>query len=1048
MPRSNLRVILPCFFLSGVAGLIYEVAWTKALGLVFGHTVYAIATVLAAFMAGLAAGSAYLGKWGGRHPRPTLLYGWLELLIAATGALSLLGVSAVRILYVAAYHSVSGSMPVLETLRFAASILVLFLPTFLMGGTLPILAMGVTHTSSETSTRLSRLYWVNTAGAVIGALAAGFLLLPSIGLRLTVGVAVLCNVLAGCLALAFASSLSELSEPVPAETPAPQEARSATVATPAFVLVSFALVGATAMAYEISWTRLLATTLGSSTYAFTVMLATFLAGIAIGSRLFESWVSRGKEVSLATFGNTQTLTGLCALFFLVLFNRLPAMSWWMIVATHKHFGGLILTQFVICALAMLPAAVVFGFNFPAVILLIAGGQERTSSYAERVGRACAANTVGAIGGSVAAGFWLVPLLGSFRLVAMTAAVNLVLAVFLLARRQPRRTTEIAVSAVLATIVATAGWSGFLYDPALANFSVVNHPETYPAHLTADEIARSVDLLFSEDGLNASVAVVRSENSLALKTNGKTDASSSDRISQLMLGHLGMIDNKAPRKVLIIGFGSGMTVSAVARYPEVQQIDCVEIEPAMLHAAAYLDPLNRGVLSDPRLHIITDDARNFLFTTRNRYDVIISEPSNPWIAGIAALFTDEFYAEVRSRLAPGGLLIQWVQAYSLFPQDVKMVLGALAPHFSQISVWRGNRGDLILLAQADPGKVELGRLRQIWSVPALREDYAMLGLGSPEGLIAYHLLDDADLRTLVANAPRNTDDLTRLEYRAPLAIFADGTIAENVEMFAHQRSTLLPVSVDVTGDAATLFAAAQTSMSFQDYDRAGLYISALANTPATADSEMLRGSWLEATKDFTNARAAFENAQRLNPSSFAAIMGLAQIDRETKDYDGSEYLLREILDKQPGYIPALESYAVLEADRGNWKEALQWQTKRVLADPSRPFVALILLADLFVHTGDYQNAEHLYVDLLNRDPYNGYVRTGLGKLYQSEKRWDEARVQLEVVERYFPNASPDLYLTLADVYKNLGRPQEAESILHKGQRIFPGEASLINVASAN
>src|SRR5208282_36981 len=205
----------------------------------------------------------------------------------------------------------------------------------------------------------------------------------------------------------------------------------------------------------------------------------------------------------------------------------------------------------------------------AVILLIAGRQEHNSAYSAGVGRACAANTLGAIVGSVAAGFWLVPLLGSFRLVAMTAAINLVLAVLLLGRRTPKRTLELAASAALAVLVAAAGWSGFLYDPALANFSVMNHPETYPPHVTADEIARSVDLLFTEDGLNATIAVTRSENNLALKTNGKADASSGDRTSQLMAGHLGMLYNRAPRKVLIIGFGSGMTVSAVARYPEVE-----------------------------------------------------------------------------------------------------------------------------------------------------------------------------------------------------------------------------------------------------------------------------------------------------------------------------------------------------------------------------------------------------------------------------------------------------------------------------------------------
>jgi spermidine synthase len=1036
LSRSQLRLVLFCFSLSGVAGLVYEVAWTKALGLVFGHTVYAIATVLAAFMAGLAAGSTYLGKWGGRHTRPVALYGWIELFVGVTGALSLLGLHAVRVLYVAAYPFVSGSGPFLETLRFAGSILVLFVPTFLMGGTLPILAAGVARSSSEMNARLGRLYWVNTAGAVVGALAAGFLLLPWAGLRMTVGVAVTCNVLAGCLALAFARS--------PVES-ASEETRDSMVRVasevPVYLLVSFALVGATSMAYEISWTRLLATTLGSSTYAFTIMLATFLAGIALGSRLFESWAARGGKVSVATFGATQIYIGLGAMIFLVLFDRMPSVAWWMVTATHKDFRGLLLTQFAICAVAMLPAAIVFGFNFPAVTSLIAGRHEQTSS--ELVGKACAANTVGAIVGSVATGFWLVPWLGSFRIVAFTAAANLLLAVFLLSRRTPRRTVELVGSFALGIIVALAGWSGILYDPALANFSLANHPEAYPPHVSAYQLAHASDLLYTEDGLNAAIAVVRSENSLALKTNGKTDASSGDRASQLMLGHLGMVFNKAPRKVLVIGFGSGMTVSAVARYPEVEQIDCVEIEPAVLHAAPYLASLNRGVLDDPRLHIIVDDARNFLFTTHNQYDVIISEPSNPWIAGIAALFTDEFYAEVRARLAPGGMLVQWVQAYALFPQDLKMILGTLAPHFSQVSVWRGAAGDFLILSQADPAQLNFDRMRQLWTVPGLRDDFAVLGLDQPEGLIAYHLLDDSDARRLVAHSFRNTDDRTRLEYRAPLAIFAENTIADNKRMFQQARSTLLPASISLASSHEALVAAAQTSLFLQDQERAGLYISAFGKDSPTAETELLRANWLVAANDFAGARAAFSNAERLEPSSIPARMGLATGALRDNDYDGSERILHEILDREPGYLPAFETLALAESGRGNFKEALAWQTKRVLSDPSRPLEDVLFLADLLVREGDNPDAEHLYAEALNRDPYNGIARTSLGKLYQSEARWDEARVQFEVVVRYFPVASPDEYIALADVYRKMGRAQDAEYCLQQGQRTFPSDASLFH-----
>jgi spermidine synthase len=1047
LSRQQLRIVLLCFFLSGIAGLIYEVAWTKALGLVFGHSVYAIATVLAAFMAGLAAGSAYIGRWGDRHTQPLRLYAWIEIFVAATAALSLLGLDAVRVLYVAAYHSVSSSMPLLEALRFAGSVLVLFVPTFLMGGTLPVLVAAVTRSSSEMSMRLGRLYWVNTTGAVVGALAAGFLLLPWVGLRLTVGTAVLCNLLAGSLALTCARRLTGPRPESPVKEAAHGSA-SSVVRTPTFLLVAFAVVGATSMAYEISWTRLLSTTLGSSTYAFTIMLATFLAGIALGSRLFEARAARSKVVSVATFAKTQIYIGLGGMIFLPLYGRMPAFAWWMVSATHKEFSGLLLTQFVVCGLAMLPAALVFGFNFPAVTALISGVEKLESTHSAGVGRACAANTLGAILGSVATGFWLVPWLGSFRVVAFTAAVNLLLAVYLLTRHTPRRASELVGSLALALIAALAGWTGFLYDPALANFSIANHPEANPPHISAYQLAHSTDLLYSEDGFNASIAVTRGEDIVALKTNGKTDASTVDIISQLMLGHLGEVFGKSPRRVLVIGFGSGMTVSAVARYPDVERIDCVEIEPAVLHATPYLQSLNRGVLADPRVHIIVDDARNFLFTARDQYDLIISEPSNPWIAGIASLFTDEFYAQARTRLAPGGMLLQWVQGYSLFSQDVKMILATLSPHFAQVSVWRGAQGDFLILAQTDRSQLNFDRMRRLWELPGLRVDYDMLGLTRPEGLIAYHLLDDADLRGLVAAAPLNTDDRTRLEYRAPLAIFAGNTAGDNLRMFTQASSSLLPASISLSGNHDALVAAAQTSLFLRDTERAGAYISAVAADPPAEQSELLRANWLFATRDFAGARAAFISAEELNPSSIAARMGLATVALQEKNYDSSEQILHDVLNRLPGYPPALEIFALAEAGRENWKGALAWQVQRVRSDPSRAFEDLLFLADLLVRNGDNQNAENLYIEILSRDPYNGPARVGLGKLYLTERKWDDARVQFEVLIHYFPDSSPDAYVSLSRIYRKMGRLQDAEYCLRQGQRAFPSDASLLRSQSAD
>jgi len=1032
-----------CFFISGVAGLIYQVAWTDSLGLIFGHTVYAVATVLAAFMGGLAVGSAVLGGWGEQQTRPIVVYGWIEILIGMTGLLSLLGLEGVRALYLFARHNIADSTPLLVGLRLVASFLVLFLPTFLMGGTLPILVRGVTRHSTEMSARLSRLYWINTTGAVTGALIAGFSLLPQIGLRKTILVAAGLNLVAGIVSLRIGSAWPAVAVAERANPQSPIDA-----AIPRFLLVCFALVGATAMSYEIAWTRLLAVTVGSSTYAFTLMLATFLAGIALGSRLFEWWAAGGREVSEGTFGVTQTLTGVAAVLFLVLFQQMPAILWSLVTATHKTFGGLVFAQFATCALAMLPAATVFGFNFPVVTMLIAKsvGHEAPESHA--VGRAYAANTVGAIVGAIIVGFWLVPRLGSFRVVALTAVGNLLLAAYFAMRRVPRRTLELAGILALAIVIAAAAGSGALYDPAIANFGMLTNRSIYPKTLRLDEVVQLSDLVYSEDGLNASVAVVRSENFQGLRINGKTDASSGDQLTQLLVGHLGMLMHPAPRKVLIIGFGSGMTAFAVAQYPGVEQIDCVEIEPAVIHAAAYLETLNHGVVRDKKLHIIVDDARSFLFTTRNQYDLIISEPSNPWIAGIATLFTDEFYKQARTHLAANGLLVQWVQSYTLFPNDLRMVMGTLAHQFGQVTVWQGLPGDIVLLAQPNTAPpVPLERMNRFWSVATLHDQYAAMGMRRPESLLAFHLLDDGDLRRLAAGSPLNTDDLTQLEYHAPRAIFS-GTGSENRRMIAGQRSQLLSAAISVPDERAAYIAAAETLGFLNERGREEIFLSALDKYPPAADIETLRGDWLAAVGRFDGAQQAFANARRVDPSSWGATLGLGEVKRLRGDYATAEQMFREVLAHDPKSMLALSSYALLERNRGNLKEAIAWQTKRIKVGDERSLDAMAILAELLLDTGDDRGAAHVCIDILTTDPYNLDAHRFLGEVLRREKRWDDARGQLEIVVRYYPTADPAVYASLAQVYRNLGRPQDAESVLRKGQRVFEGDASKVAAVLVN
>jgi len=312
------------------------------------------------------------------------------------------------------------------------------------------------------------------------------------------------------------------------------------------------------------------------------------------------------------------------------------------------------------------------------------------------------------------------------------------------------------AALLAAIVWTS-LSPTFFSQSVAAFGVVLYRDFHNLALTAREMADTEDATFFRDGTNATIAVTRAENYVALKTNGKVDASNLDRGTQLLLGDLGAVFHPNPRRVLIIGFGGGMTASAVSRFPEVEQIDCVEIEPAVLQAAPQLERLHRGVIEDPRLHIYFDDARNFLQTSRDRYDLIISERSNPWIAGIASLYTTEFFEQVRAHLTPGGNFVQWIQAYGLSSDDFAMVLASMQPHFRDMTLWHSAGRDFLVLARDSAEPLNLNRARTLWANPELRQDFTALNLARPESWPAHFRLGNQDLMRWSSRSRINSDD---------------------------------------------------------------------------------------------------------------------------------------------------------------------------------------------------------------------------------------------------------------------------------------------------
>ncbi len=1032
-----------------MAGLVYEVAWVKALGLFFGHTVYAVAVVLAVFMAGLAAGSAYLGRWSERSANAVSLYARLEFLAGLTGALSLAGLHEVHSLYVALYPAVSGSPFVLLLgMRFLGAVVVLFIPTFLMGGTFPILVSGTAQSSGEVAKRVSQLYWSNTAGAVLGTVLAGFALLPTLGLRLTIITAAALNGIAGLLAL-FVRTRTPHPETKNRNLLQLQKVAASNVQPrrPYVLLVLFGLVGCSAFAYEIAWTRLLAIAIGSSTYAFTLMLATFLAGMAIGSLLFQIFSSRSGPISLTAFGWVQAGIALAVVSSLIVFHWIPGLIPPLLRATDRTFAGLLLTQFVTTALTVFPAAILFGFNFPMIVDLIrrrASGLWHTSAS---VGAAYAANTVGAIVGSVTTGFWLISRWGSFRVIVVVAAINLLLAILIHLSLPRRQLVALAAEGVLLTGAFLIGSSPFFDNQSLLTLSAVLYGASYQGHLTLSEIAATKDLVFSAEGVNDSVAVVRTDGDVALRLNGKVDASTQDTPTQLLLGHLGAAFHHSPRRVLVIGFGSGMTVAALARYPDVERIDCVEIELAVIRAAPYFAALNRNVLADRRLHIVFDDARNFLLTSREKYDLIISEPSNPWIAGIATLFTDEYYATARQRLQRGGVFVQWVQAYSLAPADLRMIMGTFARHFSNVTLWRAGETDFLLLGRTDASAFAFNRLQSLWGNAELREDFTSLHVEEPEGLVAYFLLDDEEVRQLASGATLNTDDRTLLEYHAPRSLLASDLIDVDQALIARLHANALPRLLKPSENRRALAAGLNTALDINDTVKAASFLEALKSEPETPTLNIAKGRLSLARNSLPEARTLFEKAFGLDRGSPEPAYWLAVVERRSGDDAAALSRISQVTQLHPHFLPALEEQMELAAAGGDYQTALSAQLRRMGLMRNPPAYEYGRLGALWLNTFNFTEAEATLVKGLAKDAYCYACHFELGELYVRIGNFPRARQNFRWVVRFFPDSDAAAFRSLVAIDLLLKDTESAKAVLAEGLRVFPNDAGLLKAQAA-
>ena len=748
-------VLFLCFFLSGTAGLLYQVLWLRTLTLLLGHTVYAITTVLTAFMAGLALGSALFARLSPRLRNVIAAYGWMEIAIGLICAAMPALLWTAAAVYVRLHAALGLSAGQFGLLQFAVIFALLVVPTTLMGGTLPVLAQGLVGEQRRVG-GIGLLYAVNTFGAVVGTVLAGYTLLPALGTLRTTMLAVAANLVAGVLGLLL--SRGWRATPTPAVTaPAGERWDRKQQIT---VLV-FGLSGAVAMLYEVGWTRALTQILGSSTYAFTAMLVAFLVGIALGSALYV-WLRGRRDATVATFATIQVAIGVTVAVTLALFERLPELFLWGFV---RFQGGWVeLLQLGVASAALLPSTLLVGATFPCAVAVVV----RARHLGRDVGHVYAINTVGAIIGVALAGFLLVPVLGVHTTIKLGALANLIAGgvILLMAARSWRWTAVITVGLLIA-----ATWSIPLWDLRVMAAGTGIYARAYTqgyAQYRADE-----QVVFYRDGLSGTVSVIDARSARTLRVNGKTDASTGgDMSTQVLTGHIPMLVHPEPRRVMILGLGSGVSVGSAITHG-FERMDVVELEPAVVEASRFFAAVNGNPLSRPGVRLVVTDGRTFLLTTPERYDVLVSNPSNPWMAGVATLFTVEFFEIARSRLRPGGVMAQWLQGYNLSAADFTMVLRTFRAVFPSTSLWYVGHGDFLLVGTTQDTRLDLGRLRARLELPDVRKDLARVGVRAWPEILGFVALGPSEVARLTQGAGLSDDDRLPLEFSAPRALYRVG-----------------------------------------------------------------------------------------------------------------------------------------------------------------------------------------------------------------------------------------------------------------------------------
>ena len=777
--RGPRHWLLAIFILSGFAGLIYQSIWSHYLGLFLGHAAYAQALVLAIFMGGMATGAAWIARAGQRWRNLIRGYAVIEAVIGVLGLLfHWIFTGVANFSYDWLIPSLGAPLAI-NISRWVIAALLILPQTILLGMTFPLMSGGlIRRFPGSDGNLLGGLYFTNSIGAAFGALMAVFVLLPWVGLPGAMTVAGILNFVVAALAWWLAR------DPEPAalaRTSGQAEPEQRLFHNPLLrtVLFGTALSGAASFAYEIIWIRMLSMAVGSTMHAFELMLASFIAGIALGGLWVRKHADQA-ESPLRLVGWMQVLMGIAALASLAVYANAFAWVGWLMSALGKTDGGYSLFNLGTAATAiaiMLPAAFFAGTTLPlfTVVLLRSGQGERA------IGRVYAWNTVGAIAGVFTAIHFLIPSFGLKLALCIAALVDIGIGLVLLRQQvdSKKRLLRFGVAVGLSAIALIIAVR-IPFDLMVATSGVYRHGR---ASLKADD-----EIIYYKDGKTATIAAAASKNgSIHISTNGKTDASiqmhdhlpaTPDEPTMVLAAALPLGMVRTPERIGVIGFGSGLTTHAFLGDDRVKHVDTIDIESAMVEGAKAFGTRSERAYNDPRSHVIIDDAKSYFSGQNQKYDIIVSEPSNPWISGVGSLFSQEFYKFIPRHLNEGGLFMQWVQIYEIDDALLGTILKSLTPAFDDYAAWLSNGSDLLIVA-SPKGMLPKMDFPALASSPKVLADLTRIGIETGQQLGFRKVADAHMLRALskITKEPGpNSDYFPILGLHAPKARFK-GSAAE-------------------------------------------------------------------------------------------------------------------------------------------------------------------------------------------------------------------------------------------------------------------------------